>query len=340
MTLKEHIDDIREGLETNRYPDEPAVSLGIVLRLLNTLDWPTFDNQVVNPEYRVEGGRVDFALCHPESTPRVFIEVKQVGNIDGAEEQLFRYAFRKGVPIAVLTDGRKWQFFHSTGEGTWAERKVCELDFIKGNSGENAERLNRYLSCESIRTGEAVKAIAADCEQRQIETNLPKAWGELMEGKAEFLVHAVAEKVENLCRHSPTNEQVLDFLRSLRSETERDERGDPDPDPPEPDGRRTLARPKRLIVTMPNGHKINHSQATTSFVEVIGKLGIERVRGLNIRVNTIPLIADFEDPDRGQRKSGQYYIMTGTSTEKKKELLEEIASQLGESLMVETVEKS
>ena len=75
-----------------------------------------------------------------------FIEAKQVGNIKGAEEQLFGYDARVRVPIAVLTDGREWQFFHPTGEGTWTERKVCELDLITGDSGENAERLNLYLN--------------------------------------------------------------------------------------------------------------------------------------------------------------------------------------------------
>ncbi len=141
MTLKEHIDDIREGLETNHYPDEAAVSQGIVLRLLNVLGWHTFDTQVVVPQYGVEGRKVDFGLCHPPSQPRVFIEAKKIGNIKGAEEQLFGYDSRVRVPIAILTDGREWQFFHPTGEGTWADRKVCELNIVTRDSGENAEKL-------------------------------------------------------------------------------------------------------------------------------------------------------------------------------------------------------
>ncbi len=50
MALREHIEDIRGGLEANRYPSEAAVSQGIVLRLLGALGWPTFDTQVVAPE--------------------------------------------------------------------------------------------------------------------------------------------------------------------------------------------------------------------------------------------------------------------------------------------------
>ena len=132
---------------------------------------------------------------------------------------MFRYAFQRGVPIAILTDGREWQFFHPAGEGTWAERKVCELDLITGDSAENAKRLNRYLNYESIQTGEAVEAIKKDYEellqQRQVATRLPEAWSKLIEEEDEFLLHAVAEKTENLCGYRPTDEQVLDFLNRL-----------------------------------------------------------------------------------------------------------------------------
>ena len=302
-----------------------------MLRFLGALDWPTYNTQVVTPEYGVEGTRVDFALCHPPSKPRVFIEAKQVGNIKGAEEQLFGYDSRVRVPIAILTDGREWQFFHPTGEGTWAERKVCELDLITGESAENAEIFNRYLNYESIHTGEAVEAIKKDYEkvvqQRQVATRLPEAWGKLLEEADEFLLHAVAEKTESLCGYKPTDEQVLDFLKSLKIGTELE------------NGREDL-RNKGLLVTMPNGEIINHKVSATTFSEAIEKLGIDRVRNLERRVNGIPLISTSKHSKYDQRKSGRYYIMTNTDTKTKKRLLEEIATKLHESLKVEIIEKS
>ena len=105
MTLKEHIDNVRDRLKNKEYPNEQAVRLGIIDPLLRILGWPTDKPQIVFPEYPVGSGNVDYALCHPSSTPRVFIEAKQVGNIKGAEEQLFGYDARIRVPIAVLTDG-------------------------------------------------------------------------------------------------------------------------------------------------------------------------------------------------------------------------------------------
>ena len=167
-TLREHIDDISEGLKHKRYPAEAAVSQGIVLRLLNALAWPIFNTQIVHPEYSVGEGKVDFALCHPPSDPCVFIEVKQVGNIEEAEQQLFEYALDHDhgvIPIAVLTDGRKWRFFHLMGLEYYRELKVRELDFIKGNTEKIADCLNRYLNYQSIRTDEAIRIMKKDYER-------------------------------------------------------------------------------------------------------------------------------------------------------------------------------
>ena len=220
MTLKEHIDDIRDALRRKQFTSEALVSQGIVRRLLDALDWPHFNPQIVIPEYPVPGGRVDFALCHPALKSMVFIEVKQVGQSDGAERQLFEYAFHAGVPIAVLTDGQKWQFFHPIGRGNYEERRVYTLDIIETDNEEIVSCLNRYLNYESVRTGEAAKAIADDYQnvlnQRQIEENLPEAWNKLTEEKDEILLDLVAEKVESLCGHKPTEDQVWDFLESLK----------------------------------------------------------------------------------------------------------------------------
>ena len=218
MTLKEHIDDISKSLEQNRFPNETEVCDKIVHRILDVLNWPKYDYGIRLREYNLKGLRVDFALCHPASEPQVFIEVKRIGNIDGAEDQLFGYASRENVPIAVLTDGRKWQFFYPSGLGDYDKRKVDELDLTGGNSEENADRLNRYLSYEAIRKGEAARTIQGKYEelykQRQVEKHLPDAWRNLVKSGDELLLELVAEATKELCGHSPTNEQVLTFLKS------------------------------------------------------------------------------------------------------------------------------
>lgn len=332
MTLKEHIDDICNKLKEGQFINEATVSDDIVRRLLHDpLGWPRYEPQIVYPQYSVEGGRVDFALCHPPSEPRVFIEVKKVEKIEGAEEQLFRYAFQRGVPIAILTDGREWQFFHPAGEGTWAERKVCELNFVTGDSTENAERLNRYLNYESIRMGEAIEAIKRDYEevvqQRQVATRLPEAWSKLVEEADEFLLHTVAEKTESLCGYKPTEEQVLDFLKSLEKKIESHVKETLSPTilPVQPTQRRTRRTQKapqtRLVVTMPDGEVIEQYSGIETFVEVIEKLMRRYGEDVVLRAaGGRPIIStsSFNYPGKRDKRLGRFYISTNHSAKAKK----------------------
>ena len=238
MELKEHIDDIRNRLEQKLFPNETAVRQGIVDRLLNALGWRTFDTQRVFPEYPIDGGRVDYALCHPPGKPIVFIEVKRVGNIDGAEKQLFEYAFHEGVPILILTDGQKWRFFHPAGSGSYQERLVRELDLITDGSEESSECLFKYLMYAAVQAGIAGQVIAEDyqeiSQQREVHRNLPEAWENLLSGKSEdseFLIEAVKSETQRLCGNRPTNEQVFSFLKGAEREIGRMIIEDPPPPP-------------------------------------------------------------------------------------------------------------
>ncbi len=60
MDLKQHIEEIRNGITSGRFANEASVSQGIVLRLLSALSWPCYDIQIVCPEYSLAGGRVDY----------------------------------------------------------------------------------------------------------------------------------------------------------------------------------------------------------------------------------------------------------------------------------------
>ncbi len=190
--LDQDVSDIREKLQMWRrhYPSESAVSQSIVLRLLFTLRWPIYDTQVVYPEYTLEGRRMDFALCHPANEPRIFIEVKGVGKGTGAERQLFEYAFHRGVPLAILTDGREWSFFLPAEEGTYDKRRVCKLDLSASDTTESVRRFERYLRYDAVRSGAALTNARNDYQdvarERQIHEALPKAWAKLVGEEDEF----------------------------------------------------------------------------------------------------------------------------------------------------------
>ena len=220
MSLQATIDAIRDRLARGIFKNEAEVRQGIVNELLRELGWSLGDTTVVRPEYSIEEGRVDYALCCPPLKPVALIEVKNIGKIDSrAERQLFSYAFHAGVPILVLTDGQQWQFFYTFGQGDYEDRRVCVLDLMDSDSEENVNWLQRYLSYPSIENKAAIQAIESDyrllSSQRDAVRHLPEVWHGLLVGGDALLIELVVEATEGVCGHRPSEEQVLDFLKNL-----------------------------------------------------------------------------------------------------------------------------
>ena len=219
MAISNHIEKVREGLRSGAFPSEAAVSQGILLPALHELGWPVFNTRVVVPEFSLEGRRVDYALCYPANRPAVFVEVKKVGLSDGADKQLFEYAFHSGVPMAILTDGQEWSFYLPGEQGRYDERRVYKLDLLERNIEDAANRLERYLSYEKVCSGEALKAARSDYQNvardREIEAALPRAWSALLEERDSLLLELLAEKVADLCGYKPELELCGRFLERV-----------------------------------------------------------------------------------------------------------------------------
>lgn len=215
--LKDHIKSIQDGIKAGYFTNQASVSQGIVLRILQALSWPTFDITIVSPEYPLNGRRVDFALCHPPGKPKILIEVKPPGQSSTSERQLFEYAFHKGVPMAILTDGQEWHFFLPGEPGDYGERRVYRLDIVEREIEESVKRLKRYLGYEAVCSGTALKAARADYQdvarERQIKATLPDAFKKLIEDEEELLLELIADQVENLCGYKPDLDTVIDFLK-------------------------------------------------------------------------------------------------------------------------------
>ncbi|BCD61516.1 predicted type IV restriction endonuclease [Nitratiruptor sp. YY08-26] len=218
MGLSEHLKKIRDGLREGRFNSEAAVSQGILLPTLYELGWPIFDTSIVIPEYTVEGRRVDYALCHPRNKPYVFIEVKKIGLSDGADKQLFEYAFHLGVPIAILTDGQEWSFYLPGEQGRYDERRVYKLDILERDIEEAERRLQSYLSYQHVCSGKALESARSDYKNvsriRTIESTLPKAWEALLKDHDSLLLDLLAEKVEDLCGYKPDLDLCGQFINN------------------------------------------------------------------------------------------------------------------------------
>ena len=76
-------------------------------------------------------------------------------------------------------------------------------------------------------------------------------------------------------------------------------------------------------------HRICLKEGSRTLCTVIDRLGVERVKALNIISHTIPLIS-LEKLEAQQVRLGRYYIVTNTSTGEKAEQLAEISHRLKE----------
>jgi hypothetical protein len=245
MSLREMLSQIQDDLRRGRFTSEAAVSQGVVLPLLHQLAWPVFDTHVVWPEFPIPDGRVDFALCHPRDRPVIFLEVKRVGQAEGADRQLFEYAFHQGVPMAVLTDGQEWHFCLPAEQGLYDERRVYKLDLLERPVPDSESRLQRYLDYPAVSAGSALNNARSDYRdvnrERQVRDALPRAWGDLLADPDELLVELLAEKVEDLCGYRPTLEACALFIRSGTRTSPTVLRGSPVP----------AALPRAPVATVP-----------------------------------------------------------------------------------------
>jgi len=189
-SVKQDLLDIRAGIKAGRYVNEATVSQGIVQRLLHLLGWPVYDTEIVAPEYSLGGRRADYALCHPPREPVILVEIKQVGRAKGADRQLFEYAFHRGVPMALLTDGQEWNFFLPTEQGDYGERRVYKLALLERDPQEAESSLKRYLGYEAVRSGQAIEAARKDyrdaARKRRAQKTLPDVWARLVRPRTTY----------------------------------------------------------------------------------------------------------------------------------------------------------
>ena len=349
MLLEEHIPDIQNKLRNNEYPNEQSISQGIVLRLLSSLQWPVYDTQSVIPEYSIQGRRVDFALCVPKNKPVVFIEVKQPGNTLGADKQLFEYAFHKGVPFAIVTDGREWHFYLPAEVGSYDERRVYKLDLLERDKQESAYRLERYLAFGQVAHGNALENARKDyknvSKERQAKANIPMAWEKLLEENDEMLTDVVSEKVESICGFKPTQKQIITYLYSLKTDIvtnhPRLQKSVKSVYTPKPTTiHSTLSGRAKIKVTFPDGTEICSPKVADTMVEVIRKIGFEKVKSLNIQMYGSPIVSNQkynQDKYNWSDAGSGVFVFTHSNTDKKVSQLNEINDGLGLGLKIEKV---
>ena len=197
---------------------EEATRQAAVLPALDALGWDWRDLDEVAPEYVVRGGRVDYCL-RLHGQPAVLIEVKRPGkDLTEHQEQLLRYAFAEGAPLAALTDGLLWWMYLPTETGSWEQRKFFTID-VRCVPAQAASSLTRFLSRDAVATGRAIEEARSELvsqeRDRRVRVALPEAWARLLRGPDELLAELLADAVAGIAGHSPEPESVAQFLSDL-----------------------------------------------------------------------------------------------------------------------------
>ena len=283
---------VRDGIARDAYPNETAVRSQLVQPILERLKWPVYDAAKVCHEYSLKfkntTRRVDLALCvSAGGSPRCIIELKGPSQTEG-DEQLFEYAFHAGAPIALLTNGKHWRFYHILTGGTYNERLVRTLDLRKHAPKEVAEALERYLSYPNTESGKASEYAKEDLSKRinrdKAKGLIPAAWRALIEDdQDDRLVKLLIDKTSSLSVYAPVESDVVSFLEDLRPshdsslENNVDISSFPPPSPP-PEGesdihhRKTGAQgPIRYHL---KGIEYGTTDAIDAYVKIINELAI------------------------------------------------------------------
>ena len=167
MSLEQTLKTAVGRLCSGQLDNEAQVKQAVILPVLRTLDWDDTDPEAFKPEYSVGRGMVDYALLD-RSKPLIFVEAKRIGALDaGGEEQLFGYASNRGVPLLVLTDGNRWDFYLSMAEGVPSERRFYRLELqLEHKIPEYVDFLEQHLRKGSRRfRGSQDRRRATACKQ-------------------------------------------------------------------------------------------------------------------------------------------------------------------------------
>ena len=220
MSLEQGLKSVIGRLCSGLLENEAQVKQAAILPILRTLDWDDSDPESFKPEYSVGRGLVDYALLD-HGNPLVFIEAKRIGALDaGGEEQLFGYASNRGVPLLVLTDGNRWDFYLSMAAGVPSERRFYRLELLlKHKIPEYVDFLDQHLRKGRVVSGDArlvaEKRHASNREQERAQQAIPRTWRALLQEPDEMLRDLVAEMVESECGTKPELDEVEVFLKNL-----------------------------------------------------------------------------------------------------------------------------
>jgi len=96
--------------------------------------------------------------------------------------------------------------------------------------------------------------------------------------------------------------------------------------------------PRSNLRVVMNGELFENDKAVITFVDVLKRIGLDRIRALGMTWCKIPLISTVKDEKYNQKFEDGYYINVNSSTDRKQKQLCEIAASLGIEIKVDIID--
>ena len=222
--MKKLVEFIKKIQSDDRFAtfDEAAIKQGVVLKILSLLEWDPFDVDEVQPEYEIQGSKVDFCL-KKDKAHKVFILVrKNEKDFQKHLDKLLSLSVQEKVPLGILTNGLTWWFFLPLVQGSTDEKKFLTIEMAEQKAEEASETFENFLTKENVLSGEAEKAAEDIYTARQraffIKETLPKAWAQIMSDPKKWLADILGSVTEELCGYHPDREVIEEFISSRFNE--------------------------------------------------------------------------------------------------------------------------
>lgn len=202
---------------------------GVLLPLLRHLGWNVEDRSVVTPGFETPAGAVDFALCHPPDHPRILVGVGALpGSAAAPCDHPFHDCSIQAIQLAVSEDGRRWRFHFPAGRGSIRNREFARCHIVDDAREDVAEALDTYLSCHSVKPGEAFRQAELDYRDRRFPAEARGAWRRSVAGRE--VIRRFLREMEETVGVPADRRRALGFVRGQLSSV----RWPPDPPDPKP----------------------------------------------------------------------------------------------------------
>jgi len=173
--LKTVVERAADRLREGQVPSEKGVEYLVVMPILTSLGWNPQNIDEMYPEYGVENRRVDWAFLS-DGKPSLLLEEKAPDqSLSAHENQLLDYAFKEGVRLAILTNGREWWFYLPLEEGPWRERRCLTIDLMNQGADEVALQFADFISKQAVTQGLAYERAKQRYDEAREEQRIKEA---------------------------------------------------------------------------------------------------------------------------------------------------------------------